>query len=157
MLSIVAKFEKNMYLILLYLGTGDIVLDMENQVKANNVRIELLEKQNDGLRNSITKLMNMQQQQQAPQQTQWATYVTVIGPRCEKTCLRRLENNKGADQPAHPHSLISDFVIRFLEMAIAKLITSEISIFWLVSVAEETGLGLAFSETPETGFLGTQI
>ena len=59
----------------LSIGTGDLVLDMENQVKANNVRIELLEKQNEGLRNSITKLMTVQQP--APQQPQWATYVRV--------------------------------------------------------------------------------
>ncbi|KAH3876704.1 hypothetical protein DPMN_000553, partial [Dreissena polymorpha] len=45
-------------------GTGDILLDMENQVKANNIRIQLLERQNDGLRNSISKLSGMQQQQQ---------------------------------------------------------------------------------------------
>ncbi|XP_052801343.1 LOW QUALITY PROTEIN: coiled-coil domain-containing protein 157-like [Mya arenaria] len=37
-------------------GTGDILLDMENQVKANSIRIQLLETQNEGLRNSITKL-----------------------------------------------------------------------------------------------------
>ena len=29
------------------------------------------------------------------------------GPQCEKTCLRRFANNKGADQPAHPRRLIS--------------------------------------------------
>ena len=88
LLSITTQFENILSITLLYLGTGDIVLDMENQVKANNVRIELLEKQNDGLRNSITKLMNMQQQQeqQAPQQTQWATYVTVIRPN-KKICV----------------------------------------------------------------------
>ena len=34
-----------------------------------------------------------------------------IGPRRKKTCLRSFENNKGADQPAHLRSLISDFVI----------------------------------------------
>lgn len=45
-------------------GTGDIVLDMENQVKANNVRIQLLETQNEGLRNSISKLTCVQQQQE---------------------------------------------------------------------------------------------
>ena len=33
-------------------------------------------------------------------------------------------NNKGADQPAHPHSLISAFVIRFLESIIHKFTTS---------------------------------
>ena len=36
------------------------------------------------------------------------------GPRREKTCLRRFANNTGADQPAHPRSLISAFVIRVL-------------------------------------------
>ena len=74
------------------------------------------------------------------------------GPRREKTCLRRFANNKGADQPAHPRRLISAFVIRFLESTISKLATSEISIFQLVPVAEETGLRLALSQTPEDRF-----
>ena len=38
-------------------------------------------------------------------------------------------NNKGADQPVHPLSLISTFVIRLLESIISKLATSEISLF----------------------------
>ena len=38
----------------------------------------------------------------------------LIGPRREKPCLRWFANNKGADQPAHPRSLISAFVIRLL-------------------------------------------
>ena len=70
------------------------------------------------------------------------------GPRREKTCLRGFANNKGGDQPARPRSLISTFVIRLLESIISKLATSKISIFWLVCVAEETGLSLAMSETP---------
>ena len=37
-------------------------------------------------------------------------------------------NNKGADQPAHPRSLISAFVIRVLESIISRLAMSEISI-----------------------------
>ena len=53
----------------------------------------------------------------------------LYGLRCEKTCLRGFANNTGADQPAHPRSLISTFVIRFLESTISKLATSEISIF----------------------------
>ena len=36
-------------------------------------------------------------------------------------------NNTGADQPAHPRSLISAFVIRVLEITICKLATGEIS------------------------------
>ena len=42
-------------------------------------------------------------------------------PRREKTCLRGLANNKGADQTAHPRSLISAFVLRSLESIISKL------------------------------------
>ena len=52
----------------------------------------------------------------------------LIGPRREKTCLRGFANNTVADQPAHPRSLISAFVIRFLESIICKLATGEISI-----------------------------
>ena len=48
-------------------------------------------------------------------------------------------NNKGADQPAHTRSLISAFVIHLLESILSKLATSEVSIFYLVSVAEGTG------------------
>ena len=51
------------------------------------------------------------------------------GPRPEKTCLRGFANNIGADQPTHPHSLISAFVIHYLESIICKLATGEISIF----------------------------
>ena len=80
----------------------------------------------------------------------------IIGPQHEKTCLWGFANNTGADQPAHPRSLISAFVIRFLVSIISRLATSEISIFKLVSVAEETGLKLALSETPKTGFLATR-
>ena len=80
----------------------------------------------------------------------------IYGPRREKTCLRRVANNKGADQPEHPCSLISSLVIRFLEGTISKLATNEISIFQLVSVAEENGLKLALTETPKTGFLSTR-
>ena len=49
--------------------------------------------------------------------------------RREKTCLRGFANNTGADQPARPRSLISAFVIQFLESTVCKLPTGEISIF----------------------------
>ena len=58
-----------------------------------------------------------------------ALYTLLYGPRRKKTCLWWFANNTGTDQPAHPHSLISAFVIRFLESTISKLATSEISIF----------------------------
>ena len=57
---------------------------------------------------------------------------------------------------AHSRRLISAFVIRFLESIIPKLVTGEISIFYLVSVAEETGLKPPLSDTTKTGFLSTR-
>ena len=52
-----------------------------------------------------------------------------FGPRREKTCLQGFVNNTGADQLAHPRSLISAFVIRVLESIICTLATGKISIF----------------------------
>ena len=49
----------------------------------------------------------------------------LFGLRREKACLWRFANNTGADQPVHPHSLISAFVIRFLESIICKLAAGE--------------------------------
>ena len=42
----------------------------------------------------------------------------VNGPRREKTCLWKFANNTGAEQLAHPRSLMSAFVIRVLESTI---------------------------------------
>ena len=52
-----------------------------------------------------------------------------MGLDARKTCLRGFANNTGADQPAHPRSLISAFVNHVLESTISKLATSEISFF----------------------------
>lgn len=38
-------------------GTGDLAQDMDNQVRANTVRIRLLEEQNTRLRKTITKVL----------------------------------------------------------------------------------------------------
>ena len=70
-------------------------------------------------------------------------------PLHEKTCLWRFANNKDADQPTHPCSLISTFVINILESIISRFATSEI--FLLVSVAEQA-LNLNLSEIPKTSF-----
>ena len=37
------------------------------------------------------------------------------GPRYEETCPTPYANNKGADQPAHPRSLIGTFFVRHLD------------------------------------------
>ena len=45
----------------------------------------------------------------------------------EKTCLMSYANNKGADQPAHPRSLISAFVVCCLDSTISLDSIAEIS------------------------------
>ena len=66
-------------------------------------------------------------------------------------------NNKGADQPAHPRSLISAFVVRCLDSIIPLVSISEISSLYLVFVAAQAGLSLTWSQTPKTGFLVTWL
>ena len=66
-------------------------------------------------------------------------------------------NNKCGDQPAHPRSLISAFVVRCLDSIIPLVSISEISSSYLVSVAKQAGLSLPWSETPETCFLVTRL
>ena len=54
---------------------------------------------------------------------------TVYGPGHAKTWLMPYANNKGADQPAHPHSLISTFIVRCLDSMICILAISKVSRF----------------------------
>ena len=70
-------------------------------------------------------------------------YVYQMGLDARKPVFRGFANNSGANQPVHPRSLISAFVIRLLESTIFNLATGKTSMFYLVSVAEETGLKLA--------------
>ena len=62
-------------------------------------------------------------------------------------------NNKGADQPAHPRSLISAFVVRCLDSVIAIVSVTKIPSLMLASVAEQANLSLTWSETPEDTIL----
>ena len=62
-------------------------------------------------------------------------------------------NNKGADHPAHPRSLISTFFVRFLDSIIPPVSISEISSLYLASMAAQAGWSLTWSETQKTGFL----
>ena len=48
-------------------------------------------------------------------------------PGHEKMCLMPYANNKGADQPAHPRSLICAFVVRYLDSIIPLVSISKIS------------------------------
>ena len=67
-------------------------------------------------------------------------------------CLMSYGNNKGADQSAHPRSLISTFVVRCLDSVMSLVSVSEISSLMLASVAEQASLSLTWSETPEDTF-----
>ena len=58
-------------------------------------------------------------------------------PGHEKTCLMSYANSKGADQPAHPHSLISAFVVRCLDSVMSLVSVTKISSLMLASVAEQ--------------------
>ena len=51
----------------------------------------------------------------------------LIGPGHAKMCLMPYVNNKGADQTAHPRSLISTFVVRCLDSMICILAISKVS------------------------------
>ena len=68
-------------------------------------------------------------------------------------------NNKGADQPAHPRSLISTFVVRCLDTcSIIPLVSiSKILSLCLASVAAQAGLSLTWSQTPKVVFLVTSL
>ena len=70
----------------------------------------------------------------------------------EKTCFA-YANNKGADQPSHPRSLISTFVGHCLDRIMPPVSISEISSLYLASVAAQAGLCLNWSQIPKTGFL----
>ena len=60
----------------------------------------------------------------------------------EKTCLMSYANNKGTDQPAHPRSLISAFVVRCLDSVMSLVSVTEISGHMLASVVEQASLSL---------------
>ena len=66
-------------------------------------------------------------------------------------------NNKGADQPAHPRSLISTFVVSCLDSIIPLVSISKISSLYLASVAAQAGLSLLWLQNPKTGFLVTRL
>ena len=52
----------------------------------------------------------------------------------QKTCLLRFVNNKGADQPAHPHSLISAFVFVFCKVSYPNLLQAKFPLSSLSSL-----------------------
>ena len=66
-------------------------------------------------------------------------------------------NNKGANQPTHPRSLISAFVVHCLDSVIPLVSIHEISSLRLASVVAQASLSLPWSQTPKAGFVVTRL
>ena len=66
-------------------------------------------------------------------------------------------NNKGADQPVHPHSLIRTFDVCCLDTIISLVSISKISSLYLVSATEQTSSSLTWWQPLKTGFLVTGL
>ena len=66
-------------------------------------------------------------------------------------------NSKDPDQPEHPRSLVRAFVVRFLDGITPLVSISEIPRHLLASEADQAGLYLNRSQTPETGVLVTRL
>ena len=60
--------------------------------------------------------------------------------------------NKGSDQTLHPHSLISNFVVRCFDSIIPIVAKPKVSSRSMVSIAEQTGLSLTWSHTTADKF-----
>ena len=58
-------------------------------------------------------------------------------------------NNKGANQPAHPHSLISTFIVRCLDSIMSLVSISEISSLKLAAVVVQAGFESCQVENPK--------
>ena len=66
-------------------------------------------------------------------------------------------NNKGVDQPAHPRSLISTFVVRSLDSIVSLVSVSEILRLWLASVSEQARFKSIQVANPEDGFSRDEV
>ena len=81
----------------------------------------------------------------------------IIGPQLEKICLRGAgEQQRGRPACAFTQSdqlLCYSLIGKYYKY---RLATSEISIYYQVSVAEQAGLNFTLSETPKTGSLASR-
>ena len=72
----------------------------------------------------------------------------------EETLTLLYANNKGADQPVHPGAQSDQHLYDSLSGKHVRYtcLMQIYFIFWLVSVAEQTGLNFTWSETRKTSF-----
>ena len=62
-------------------------------------------------------------------------------------------NNKGADQPARPRSLINGFIASYLDAQFVVLATYIVSRSHIVYVAEQSDMKITWSQAMKTSFL----
>ena len=72
----------------------------------------------DRFSHDVAHMQDERKQTASKQNTLFSSYL--FEPHHEKNCFSHV-NNKGADQPAHPCSLISTFVVRYLDSIIPIL------------------------------------
>ena len=65
--------------------------------------------------------------------------------------------NKGADQLRSNCEADQRLCFRYTDSTISLLLKSEISSFYLSSVAAQAGLCQTWSETPKTGFVASRL
>ena len=68
--------------------------------------------------------------------------ISDIWPRLEKIRFMPYPDKKGTDQPAHPCSLISAFIVCCLDSIVSLVSVFAISLLSLASVAQQAGLSL---------------
>ena len=92
-----------------------------------------------------------------PNQVSWHAIIVPFEPHHEKNLFMSYWNNKGADQPAYLRSLISAYVVCYMDSIIPILAIAEISSSKPVSSADHAGSSLNWSQTLKTGFLATWL
>ena len=109
------------------------------------------------LQHQIQQNVFVQPSQNFSNKNTWLNKETDIWATSWENLFMPYANNKGADQPAHPRSLINTFVVRCLDGIIPLVSISEISSLYLAFVAAQAGLSLRWSQTLKTGFLVTRL
>ena len=79
----------------------------------------------------------------------WKLHANALWAMSWENLLMPYANNKGADEPAHPHCLISAFVVRWLDSITPLLTIAEIS-------RDERGGSVVECRTPEREVRGSK-
>ena len=108
---------------------NDSILDKFPSTCTFEINIRISFQNKNGISKKPWKALVLSQFNLKIEQSQTSFSSLPFGPGHAKTCLMSYANNKGADQPAHPRSLISTFVVRCIDSMICKLTISKVSRF----------------------------